>query len=58
MERGFIFDRGYGGATAADWAEGEPVVGFFGAIKPGSARRREIVAYRCSACGLLQQFAH
>jgi DNA-directed RNA polymerase subunit RPC12/RpoP len=58
MERGFILDNDHSHTKPAAWVEGEPVPSFWFGVKTRGARQRKIVAYRCPACGLLQQFAH
>ena len=58
MEAGFIIDRQhYSTPSLPEWAEGEPDVGFLGAIKVGRMKKRVVSTYRCLKCGLLQSYA-
>jgi hypothetical protein len=66
MQRGFVADFAFGGTLAASWVEGLPKkTTFWGAILGGTwggvdvkgRGRREIAAFRCPRCGLLQNYA-
>jgi hypothetical protein len=66
MQRGFVVDFTFGGALAANWVEGLPKKttfwsgiwgGAWGGVDLKGRGQREIVAFRCPRCGLLQNYA-
>lgn len=63
METGFVPDMAYGGVMVARWTEGAPKGRRILGMKAGEVSANQyrqampIVAYRCPACGLLEQYA-
>ena len=58
MEVGLIPDVGYGKVWVAAWQQGAPEKGLLGGLKRAGKTRYEIIAYRCTACGYLESYAH
>jgi hypothetical protein len=69
MERGFVVDFTYPAnrALVANWVEGLPTknsgwaraftTGIWGGVDLDGREQREIAAFRCPRCGLLQNYA-
>lgn len=57
MEEGFVIDAADGNMpTVAAWHRGSPVRKWWG-IKTRKDDRLAISSWRCTACGLLEQYA-
>lgn len=57
MEEGYVLDRGhFDQRRVAQWIKGAPKRSFWKGLT--LTVRREIVAYRCPKCGLLEQYAY
>jgi hypothetical protein len=62
MEEGYLLDRGHGNhQDPAKWVEGEPVQRRWLGLKIGVQTKdrevRQVQAYRCPRCGLLESYA-
>lgn len=57
MEQGFIQDSSKHGVVTARWIEGEPEKSFWTGIKTKGKRQYDVVTYRCSRCGYLEEYA-
>ena len=58
MEEGFVLDRGHANSRdIAKWVEGEPERGFWVGLKVKGRAMRPIESFRCTRCGLLQNYA-
>lgn len=58
VEEGFIPDFGhYEYVRPLRWVEGTPERSFWSGTKIGDSRNVNIVAYRCTTCGLLEFYA-
>jgi hypothetical protein len=64
MQQGFVadFTLGSSGLRAANWVEGRPKKRFWSRFRGSGVdvtgrEQREIVAFRCPRCGLLQNYA-
>ena len=57
MEEGFLVDAGdYGSQNVADWHRGQPEKRWWG-LKTDKAEKRRISSWRCTSCGLLENYA-
>ena len=57
MEEGFVIDgRDYGSQEVADWHRGQPERKWWG-LKTNKAEVLKIVSWRCTGCGLLENYA-
>ena len=57
MEEGFLIDSSEGGMpTIAGWHRGQPDRRWWG-LKTRKADRLEIASWRCTGCGLLENYA-
>ena len=56
---GFIVDSSYGMEVVSTWQEGEPRKKWWalGGITRSGAPRIEVTTLRCSACGVLREYA-
>jgi hypothetical protein len=57
MVEGFVLDRDYGSKYAGKWVEGAPQKSIWGGIKLRGRNSRIIQSWRCSRCGLLENYA-
>lgn len=58
LEPGYVIDFiGTTGARAAEWVSGVPEAGLMRGVSPGGHKRREIESWRCTKCGILQEYA-
>ena len=57
MEEGFTIDAGHhGSASVGAWHGGKPTKAWYG-LKIDKAAKREIVSWRCTRCGFLENYA-
>ena len=54
MQPGFIVDEAYNRTQVSSWTPGEPKKGFFGVR---AKDKKEMKAFRCALCGLLELYA-
>lgn len=58
MEEGYTVDRGESNWTFVDaWYPGKPKKNWIGALKLRKAEARRTISYRCTNCGLIEQYA-
>ena len=57
MEEGFIQDSYQHQVRVARWIEGTPEKSFWSGIRTKGKRRYDVVVYRCSRCGFLEEYA-
>ena len=58
LEPGYVLDRTAPKAgRAAEWISGAPQVSLLWGVETGGHKRREIESWRCTQCGLLQEYA-
>jgi predicted nucleic-acid-binding Zn-ribbon protein len=57
MEEGFIQDTTDHQVKTSRWIEGKPESSFFSGVKTKGKRNFEVVTYRCSRCGYLEEYA-
>ena len=57
MEEGFVLDQSHSARLVSRWVEGKPVVSFFMGAKINGRAQRDIVSFRCIACGFLESYA-
>ncbi|WP_326525708.1 hypothetical protein [Sphingomonas sp.] len=57
LEEGYVIDEGYGSRTPSTWIEGAPEKSFWAGLKTGDRRKLPIDTWRCTRCGLLEQYA-
>lgn len=56
MEEGYVLDQGHWNTRLiAQWVKGAPKKNFWKGLESGV--RKQILAYRCPKCGLLEQYA-
>jgi DNA-directed RNA polymerase subunit RPC12/RpoP len=56
MEEGYVLDQGHWNARhVAEWIKGAPKRSLWKGLELGV--RKQILAYRCPKCGLLEQYA-
>ena len=57
MEEGFLIDAGdYNAPSVAGWHRGQPQKKWWG-LKTSKANRLTIASWRCTGCGLLENYA-
>jgi hypothetical protein len=57
MEEGFEVDVGYGVTYASRWHPGAPRKSMWTGLKLDKKALREVVVWRCTACGFLESYA-
>ncbi|HVR11845.1 MAG TPA: PF20097 family protein [Thermoanaerobaculia bacterium] len=57
MEEGFVPDHAQGAALVSSWVAGTPEPSVWFGLKLGGKDQRQIVTYRCPACGYLESYA-
>lgn len=57
MEAGFIQDASQHQVRTSRWIEGAPEKSFFHGIRTKGKRQYDVVTYRCSRCGYLEEYA-
>ncbi len=58
MEEGFTIDSGdYSVPSIAAWHGGKPQKSVWLGLKTDKAAKREIVSWRCTKCGFLENYA-
>jgi rubrerythrin len=57
MESGFVQDSHEHRIRTARWIEGAPEKSFFNGLKTKGKRQYDVVTYRCSRCGYLEEYA-
>ncbi len=57
MEQGFILDIGYGTRMPASWYGGQPARSIWTGTKTRGLATAQIVSWRCSRCGFLENYA-
>jgi hypothetical protein len=56
MEEGFVPDQTQGGAVVSRWVAGRPEATIWRGLKLRGKDQRQIVTYRCPACGYLESY--
>ena len=57
MEVGFIQDSTDQQVKRSRWIEGEPEKSFWSGIKTKGKRQYDVLTWRCSRCGYLEEYA-
>jgi predicted RNA-binding Zn-ribbon protein involved in translation (DUF1610 family) len=59
MQQGFVVDFSFPDRSTrvANWVEGPPQKRFWSGLDLEDKKQREVVAFRCPRCGLLQNYA-
>ena len=57
MQEGWLVDQGFGAYHMTSWVPGPAQPSFWHGLKVDRQAIHRVVAYRCTACGLLESYA-